>query len=86
MSAQKDDWTILTMLEWGTDYFKKREVPSPRLSIEWLLAEVMGIKRLNLYLDYNRPLSSDERDQLRPLVKRRARHEPLQYITGYTDF
>lgn len=86
MSAHQNDWTVLTMLEWGSGYFEQKEVPSPRLSIEWLLADVLDIKRLDLYLDYNRPLGSDERDKLRPLVKRRARHEPLQYITGCSDF
>src|SRR5699024_7910869 len=55
-------------------------------SIEWLLAETLGIKRLDLYLKYDRPLSPDELDHLRPLVKRRAQHEPLQYIIGFTDF
>jgi release factor glutamine methyltransferase len=79
-------WTILNMLEWATDYFKQKEVPSPRLSIEWLLADVLDIKRLDLYLAFERPLSSHELDRLRPLIKRRARHEPLQYITGYSDF
>lgn len=74
------------MMEWATDYFEQRKVPAARLSIEWLLAHVLGIKRLDLYLKYDRPLSSGELGELRPLVKRRARHEPLQYITGSTDF
>lgn len=74
------------MLEWATDYFEERDIPEPRLSIEWLLAYTLDIKRLDLYLQYDRPLSRQERDTLRPLVKRRAQHEPLQYITGSTDF
>ncbi|SMO79062.1 peptide chain release factor N(5)-glutamine methyltransferase [Gracilimonas mengyeensis] len=79
-------WTVLSMLEWATEYFEERQVKSPRFSIEWLLADVLDIKRLDLYLSYDRPLSSDELDLLRPMVKRRAAHEPLQYITGETDF
>lgn len=86
MNANPNDWTILSMLEWGTGYFKEKGVPAPRLSIEWLLAEALDINRLDLYLDYDRPLSSDEQNRLRPLVKRRARHEPLQYISGYSNF
>ena len=74
------------MLEWATGYFRQKEVESPRLSIEWLLAHILDIKRLDLYLSYNRPLSPDELERLRPLVKRRAEHEPLQYITGSTEF
>jgi len=86
MSAKVEEWTVLSMLEWATDFFKKKDIPDPRHSIEWLLAETLDIKRLDLYLKYDRPLSSDELDTLRPMVKRRAQHEPLQYIVGFTDF
>lgn len=79
-------WTVLSMLKWATEYFEERSVNSPRFSIEWLLAHVLSIKRLDLYLEYDRPLSSSELSELKPLVKRRAEHEPLQYITGETDF
>lgn len=74
------------MLEWATQYFSEKQVPSPRLSIEWLLADVLNVKRLELYLQFDRPLTSDELSRLRGLVKRRAGHEPLQYITGSTSF
>lgn len=87
MSQNSDKvWTVLSMLEWGTDFFRNKKVQNPRLSIEWLLAHILQIKRLDLYLKYDRPLSESELDQLRPLVKRRASHEPLQYITGSTEF
>ncbi len=80
------DWTVVRMLNWATDYFQEKSVASPRLSIEWLLAETLNIRRLDLYMQYDRPLTREELDRLRPLVKRRAEHEPLQYITGSTDF
>lgn len=80
------EWTVLSMLEWATDYFKQKNIPDPRHSIEWLLAETLDIKRLDLYLKFDRPLSPDELDELRPMVKRRAEHEPLQYIIGFSEF
>lgn len=87
MSQNSDKvWTVLSMLEWATDYFEKKQVNNPRLSIEWLLAHTLGIKRLDLYLKFDRPLAESELELLRPLVKRRADHEPLQYITGSTEF
>ena len=86
MSTKLKDWTVLSMLEWGTEYFKERGIPDPRLSIEWLLAETLQVKRLDLYLKFDRPLSQSELNDIRPLVKKRARHEPLQYILGYTHF
>ncbi|PAU94091.1 protein-(glutamine-N5) methyltransferase, release factor-specific [Aliifodinibius salipaludis] len=86
MSKKVEEWTVLSMLEWATDFFENKDIPDPRHSIEWLLAETLEIKRLDLYLKFDRPLSPQELDTLRPMVKRRAQHEPLQYIVGYTDF
>ncbi|SHE81121.1 [protein release factor]-glutamine N5-methyltransferase [Fodinibius roseus] len=86
MSSKVKEWTVLSMLEWATDYFKEKEIPDPRHSIEWLLAETLNTKRLDLYLKYDRPLSPAELGELRPMVKRRAKHEPLQYIIGFSDF
>ena len=86
MSDTRNEWTVLSMLKWATGFFEGKEVKSPRFSIEWLLADVLEVKRLDLYLEYDRPLSQVELEKLRPLVKRRAKHEPLQYITGDTTF
>jgi release factor glutamine methyltransferase len=86
MKTKQGEWTVLAMLKWGTNYFEKKEIPAPRHSIEWLLADILHVKRLDLYLSYNRPLASSELEQLRPLIKRRAKHEPLQYITGSSEF
>jgi len=86
MAEREKEWTVLSMLEWATDYFEKKDVPSPRLSIEWLLADMLGVKRLDLYLKFDRPLYPDELEKLRPVIKRRGLHEPLQYITGSADF
>ncbi len=80
------EWTVLSMLEWATDYFDNKGIPSPRLSIEWLLADTLGCRRLDLYLKYDRPLSPEELSLVKPFILRRSKHEPLQYITGKTDF
>lgn len=86
MSQNSTDWTVLKILEWATSYFEEKGIRNPRLSIEWLLAYVLNKKRLDLYLIYDRPLTRDDLNNLRPLIKRRANHEPLQYITGETNF
>lgn len=84
--SKSNDWTVLGMLEWATAYFEQRNIPSPRLSIEWLLADLLKVKRLDLYVQFDRPLPAEVLKSLRELVKRRANHEPLQYITGSTSF
>lgn len=81
-----EEWTVLSMIQWGTAYFEEKGVPSPRLSIEWLLADVLQTRRLNIYLQFDRPLSDSELADMRVKIKRRLKHEPLQYIVGHTDF
>ena len=86
MAQKTKDWTVLSMLNWGTEFLEEKGIKNPRLSIEWLLSHTLKVKRLDLYLAFDRPISASELEILRPLIKRRAQHEPLQYITGETDF
>lgn len=79
-------WTIGTTLEWTTGYFAQKGIVSPRLDAEVLLAHALGVERLYLYLNRDRPLSSAERERYRSLVGRRARREPLALITGTKEF
>ena len=58
----------------------------PRLDAELLVAEALGIDRVGLYLDLNRPLLEEERRAIRPLITRRRNHEPVAYILGHRDF
>jgi release factor glutamine methyltransferase len=67
-------------------YFAGKGVPNPKLDTDMLIAHVLGVKRLELYLDIDRPLTEEQLNALRPLVKRRAGREPLQYILGQTEF
>ena len=79
-------WTVLEMIRWTTEYLAGKGVREPRLNAEILLAGVLGLKRLDLYLQFDRPLKAAELEEYRARLKRRARHEPLQYIAGYADF
>lgn len=79
-------WTILDVLKWTTSFFESHGVESPRISSELLLAHVLCAKRLDLYLRYDQPLSSDELARFRKLVLRRRNHEPVAYITGTKEF
>jgi release factor glutamine methyltransferase len=78
--------TVLELLENTTRYFAKHEVPSPRLTIELMLAEILKKTRMQLYLEFDQPVNEPVMDRLRPLVKRRAEGEPLEYLLGTTTF
>ena len=78
--------TVLELLENTTRYFAKHEVPSARLTFELMLAEILQKTRMQLYLEFDQPVSDEAMDRLRPLVKRRAEGEPLEYLLGGTTF
>ncbi len=80
------EWNILGVLKWTTGYFADHHVDSPRLTAEILLAETLGIDRVGLYVRFDQPLTEDERQRFRSLVKRRIRKEPVSYIIGRRDF
>ncbi|MCX7712658.1 MAG: peptide chain release factor N(5)-glutamine methyltransferase [Chthoniobacterales bacterium] len=77
---------VLAVLKAATDYLAKNQIENPRLNAEYLLAHTLNLRRLDLYLIYDRPLSDAERAPLRSLIRRRVAREPLQYILGSWDF
>ncbi|HVU18215.1 MAG TPA: peptide chain release factor N(5)-glutamine methyltransferase [Candidatus Didemnitutus sp.] len=78
--------TLLEIIKKTAAFFEKRGVESPRLNAELIIGHGLGLKRMQLYLQFERPLTEVELDRIRPLVKRRAEREPLQYVLGATEF
>jgi len=90
MGEQKEpkgkNWTIKALLEWTTGYFRENGVKTPRLDAEVLLARVLGVNRLYLYLNMDRPTAAFERNIYREAVLRRANREPTALIVGEKEF
>jgi release factor glutamine methyltransferase len=78
--------TLLEIVKRTTDFLEKRGVENPRLNAELLIGHVLGLKRMQLYLQFERPLTEQELARIRPLVKRRSDREPLQYVMGTAEF
>jgi release factor glutamine methyltransferase len=79
-------WTIKEILNVTAQFLREKEIESPRLCAEVLLALQLSKTRVELYLSFDQPLRDSEVAQYRALVKRRLNREPLQYITGRQEF
>jgi release factor glutamine methyltransferase len=78
--------TVLEAIQKSAGFLAKKNVESPRLQTELLLAHLLKMPRMKLYLNFERALTPTEVDSLRELVKRRGQREPLQHIVGSTSF
>ncbi len=78
--------TVIDVIKRTTDFFEKKEIESARLTAELIIAASLELDRMQLYLQFERPLQENDLDNIRPLVKRRGQGEPLQYVLGSAPF
>ena len=81
-----EPWSIKRVLAWATDDFKRRGNKSARLDAELLLSEALGLDRIKLIIEAERPLADEELGRYRALIKRRRASEPIAYILGRREF
>ena len=79
-------WTVADLLGWTERYFRRLGLSSPRLDAELLLVAALGGSRMDLYTGYRKLVEPAERARFRALVERRARREPVAYLTGEREF
>jgi len=80
-------WTVLELLRWTTEHFASRGIETARLDAECLLAHALGVPRLRLYLDFEKPVLEGERARFRELVRRRAGERlPVSQLLGQREF
>ncbi len=79
-------WRLLDLIREAARYLSGKGVASPRLDAEVLMAHVLGCRRIDLYLRHDQPLSAEEVDRFRVVLRRRSRREPVAYITGSREF
>jgi release factor glutamine methyltransferase len=81
-----EHWTLRKMIGWIQADLEKRGFSAPRLDADLIVAQALGIPRVKLYLDLERPLIDAELAGVRALVERRRRHEPMAYLLGEREF
>lgn len=78
--------TVLEIIKMSADFLGGKGVEQPRLNAELMVGHALGLKRMQLYLQFERPLAESELETIRGYLRRRGHREPLQYILGETDF
>jgi release factor glutamine methyltransferase len=79
-------WTLLDVIRWTAARFAERGIASPRLDAEILVAHVLGLPRVQLYVQFDRPLQAEELAGIRALIKRRQAGESVAYLVGKKEF
>lgn len=77
---------VLEVVKKTSEFFASKGIESPRLNAELIVGHALGLPRMRLYLEFERPVSEAELTTIRELVRRRGRREPLQYVIGFTEF
>jgi release factor glutamine methyltransferase len=77
---------VLEVIKRSTEFLAGKGIEGARLNAEHLVGHALGLARMQLYLQFERPLTEAELERIRPLVRRRGLHEPLQYILGGVEF
>lgn len=86
MAANDQTWTVKAILDWCEGYLANKGDASPRHAAQYLLGEAMGLSRIELYTNFDKPLTDEERSTMRKWVARRGAGEPLQLICGTAPF
>jgi release factor glutamine methyltransferase len=85
-NRQDEPWTIGKLLNWTTDYLRRRGSDSPRLDAEVMLAFVLDWQRVQLYTHFEEEVGEQARSAFRDLVRRRAEGSPVAYLVGRKEF
>lgn len=83
---KRDRWTVLDVLRWTTSRFEERRLATPRLDAEVLIAAALGLPRVQLYVQFERPLETGELAAIRENVRRRQAGESVAYVVGRKEF
>lgn len=86
MNSPSGNKTVRDLIQMTSEYLEGKGVESARLNTERLLADVLGLSRMELFFQHDRPVLGKELDKFRDVVRRRASGEPLQQILGMTEF
>ncbi len=77
---------VLEVVKKTSEFFASKGIESPRLNAELIVGHALGLPRMRLYIEFERPVAEAELAAIREMVRRRGRREPLQHVLGFTEF
>lgn len=80
------EWRLIDLLHWSVEYLTQKGVEDARTAVEWMLTSLLNMSRVDLYLNFDRPISRNELDRYKPLLLKCAAHQPVQQVIGQADF
>ncbi len=80
------NYRLIDIIKMSADYLQQKGLEQPRLDAELLIGHLLQMNRVQLYLNFDRPITAEEQEGLRNLLRRRALHEPIQYLMGEAEF
>ena len=86
MIKVSDEFSVLEILKKSTAFLAKKNIPSAKCDVEWILSHFLEINKLEIYLDIHKVCDDSLLNQIRHAIKRRGKREPLQHILGTVDF
>ena len=84
--ANNETWTVMSILNWSTDYLDKKGIEDARTTVEWLLCDTLSCSRMDLYLKFDRSMSESELGKFRPMLLKCAAKQPVQQVLGSCEF
>ncbi len=84
--TEKKTWTVLDILKWSEEYLSAKGVDNAKTVVEWLLCETLSCSRIDLYLQFDRPMSESELAEFKPMLLKCAVKQPVQQVVGSCEF
>lgn len=84
--AGTEKWTVMSILNWSSNYLTEKGIDDAKTVVEWLLCDTLSCSRMDLYLQFDRPMSDQELDTFRPLLRKCAANQPVQQVLGTCEF
>ncbi len=84
--SKQETWTLMAILNWSTDYLANKNIEDAKTVVEWLLCDTLSCSRMDLYLQFDRPMSEEELAKFRPMLLKCATKQPVQQVVGNCEF